>query len=376
MGATSGRSSASVVERLRARPTRFGFFQAVRILERAAARAEPAPARARRTFVGSDDPAAEAVRFRVTPSLGFPAHAIDRIRRREGQTHDEVTITFTGLTGPAGVLPDHYTELVLRRSRRRDNGLRDFLDLFNHRLVAFFYRAWVKYRPPVAYERAQMRGDTDAFSSAVRALVGLAAPSLSDRLGLSDESFMYYAGHLSRAPRSAAVIEQLVAERFGLPARLDQFAGEWRYLPENDRTRLPSARRPDGSYAVLGRDAMLGERCWDVTGRVRLWLGPMPYAAYRELLPGGDQAHALGDFTKMVLGPSLGAEVQLVLSQDDVPPLRLAGHATGDAPAEGEMPDDPDARRLGWDTWLAASSGETVLLGATLNVDDERAAVA
>ncbi len=49
----------------------------------------------------------------------------------------------------AGVLPHHYTELVIRRLQLRDTSLRDFLDVFHHRALSFFYRAWKKYRPPL-----------------------------------------------------------------------------------------------------------------------------------------------------------------------------------------------------------------------------------
>ena len=49
-----------------------------------------------------------------------------------------MTVTFMGLTGPKGVLPSHFTRLLLRRLRAKDATLRDFFDLLNHRRVALF----------------------------------------------------------------------------------------------------------------------------------------------------------------------------------------------------------------------------------------------
>ncbi len=138
---------------------RFDFFQAVRVLERdgasSSALSSDVPANQRPVPVGSDGPAArEPVRFHAQPTLGFPAAPIVSIVPREtlaeSSAHDsangsklppDMTITFMSMAGAGGVLPDHYTSLLIERVRYKDVGLRDFLDLFNHRLISLFYRA-------------------------------------------------------------------------------------------------------------------------------------------------------------------------------------------------------------------------------------------
>jgi len=47
----------------------------------------------------------------------------------------------------SGVLPP-ITPRWYRGVRAKDYALRDFLDLFNHRVISLFYRAWQKYRFP------------------------------------------------------------------------------------------------------------------------------------------------------------------------------------------------------------------------------------
>ena len=65
-------------------------------------------------------------------------------------------VAFLGLTGPSGVLPPHYTAHAdARVCAAKDTSLRDLLDMFNHRLISLFYRAWEKYRLPFAYERSR-----------------------------------------------------------------------------------------------------------------------------------------------------------------------------------------------------------------------------
>jgi type VI secretion system protein ImpH len=98
-----------------------------------------------------------------------------------------MVINFIGLTGPSAVLPTPYTELLLERVRYKDTALRDFLDLFNHRMASLFYRAWERSRFPVAYER----GGDNPFTQYLLDLVGMGTRGLRDRLAILDEGLLF-----------------------------------------------------------------------------------------------------------------------------------------------------------------------------------------
>src|SRR5215210_4546721 len=90
---------------------RFDFFQAVRLLERLGPDGVP---------VGGK-PGREVVRFRARASLSFPASSIHQLGRPEGPDAPvAMTVAFMGLTGPLGVLPTCYTELLMERVRAGD----------------------------------------------------------------------------------------------------------------------------------------------------------------------------------------------------------------------------------------------------------------
>ena len=171
MAAADGGESAGLIEALRREPYRFDFFQAVRLLEHLGGRAP----------VGRDAaPDEEAVRFRALPALRFPAAEISRL----SQTPDgppEMVVSFLGLTGPSGVLPQHYTTLLLSRIRGKDYSLRDFLDLFNHRITSLFHRAWEKYRLPFSYERSRQDGKEEGADPITTCLYARAARPTVDR---------------------------------------------------------------------------------------------------------------------------------------------------------------------------------------------------
>ena len=90
-----------------------------------------------------------------------------------------VEVNFMGLTGPLGVLPHRLHRTVADRIRQKDTALRDFLDLFHHRIISLFYQAWEKYRFTIAYER----GERDRFSHHLLDLIGLGTPRPAESPG-------------------------------------------------------------------------------------------------------------------------------------------------------------------------------------------------
>ena len=172
-------------------PYRFEFFQAVRLLEKIHTEKKP---------VGDTAlPYEEVARFRSRIAMDFPSSEIHEILQTEDgstdETKTEVIVNFMGMAGVSGVLPSHYTELVLDRIRHRDTTLWSFLDIFTHRAVSLFFRAWSKYRFPVGYER----GD-DSFTGFLFDFAGLGTKGLRGRSTIEDESLLAICRSYSSAP--------------------------------------------------------------------------------------------------------------------------------------------------------------------------------
>ena len=340
-GADTGGGSLALVERaLREEPYSFSFFQAVRLLEKL--NPERAPVG---RFV---DPDTEVVRFSVPPSLAFPPSEIHALELDDaGEAPAAMAVNFMGLTGPQGVLPYHYTLLVAERSRARDNTLRDFLDLFHHRMISLFYRAWEKHRFTVAYER----GESDRLTEHLLDLVGVGLETLRGQLSVPDEALAFYAGLLSLMPRGAVALEQLIEDYFDVPASVEQFVGGWYSLPLRDQCALGDEAN---ASARLGLGAVAGDEIWDQQARVRIRLGPMPRARYEEFLPTGSAYERLKALVRFFAHDQFDFEVQLTLSADEVPGCVL-----------GE--DSGEPQRLGWSTWIRTrpferDADETVLV--------------
>lgn len=349
MAAEDGREGAGLSRELFRAPYRFDFFQAVRLIERWYDERSRRDPRWRREPVGLDQPLREVVRFRALPSLGFPAGEISQIREppegpgaEPGSPPPEMVVAFLGLIGPSGVLPRHYTELVLRRIRDKDFALRDFLDLFHHRLISLFFRAWEKYRLPFAYERSQLDPSgrrPDLATRGLYSLVGMGTGGLRGRLDFDDEAFVYFGGHFSHFPRSASALEGLLGEYFEVPIVVQELQGQWLYLDRDDRALMPGPGLLDGRNNQLGVSLVVGERVWDIQCKFRLRIGPLDYPEFRALMPNGDALRPLCQMTRSFVGPELDFDVQLLLRPGQVPRCQLN-------PEEGQGP------YLGWNSWL------------------------
>ena len=314
---------AEVAADLRENAGEFAFFQAVRLLLRLVPE---------RSEVGRfAPPEREAVRFSAHNSLSFPPMEIHSLDWNTDPV--AMTVNFMGLTGPVGVLPQAYTELITERLRARDSTLAAFFDIFNHRAVSLFYQAWEKYRFPVTYER----DGKDRMTRSLLALIGTATAGLQDRIEVRDESLLYYAGLLGLQSRPAAGLRAVVEDYFDVPADVGQFVGAWQELDERDCCELdPDATDPAGQ---LGGGAVVGDAIWDQHARVRLRIGPMSAERYLEFLPGGSAYEPLRALTRFYCGADLELEVELVLARDEVPSCELG--------KEGES-----GPRLGWFTWM------------------------
>lgn len=329
MGASGRRTGPSLEELLFQHGHDFGFFQAVRLLNQISPH--------RQQVGGEAMPSSEIVRFCSHLSMSFPPGAIQRIDRSpDGDGPATMTVNFMGLTGPQGVLPAHYTELLVAREAEKDNALSAFLDIFNHRLISLFYRAWKKHHFVIGYERAARSGaQDDKFTQYLFDLIGMGTPGLRGRLGIRDQVLLSYAGLIVHRPHSASALGGILRDYFGEPVEIDQFRGRWFPLDEPSRSFL----RQDGVHNQLGVGAIAGDAVWNQQARFRVQVGPISLARFVEFLPGGKAFAELVELTRYFVGLALEFDIQLILKATEVPSCRLTDEGA-------------DAPRLGWLGWL------------------------
>ena len=301
------------------------FFQLIRLLHRIY------PER-RGVAEPTARPDQEVARFGASTSLAFPPGEIASLERPTADVPARAVVNFMGLVGPQGVLPLEYTHLVATRVASGDRVLRDFLDIFHHRMVSLFYRAWEKTHFFAAYER----GVEDRLSNYLGDLAGIGLPELQRALPIDRETLLYYVGLLAPHQRSATALEQLIADYFAVEVSVIQFTGGWYEIDERTQSTVGDEGEDAGQ---LGFGMVVGDAVYDPQAGIRIRIGPLSRQRYAEFLPGGSARARLREFVRFYAGDYLDIELQLVLKGDDVPVCQL-----------GEELDAPLA--LGWYTWL------------------------
>lgn len=354
---------SALLAALAAEPWSFDFFQAVRRLE-TTYRELPRVGTSGR----SED---DAVRFSQEASLAFPPCTVSAYTPSTDRAPTRMFVNFIGMLGPQGPLPLHLTEFARERERHsKDPTFSRFLDIFNHRIVSMFYRAWAAAQMPVSYDRTALRtrkktstenedgiappgepavrvGESgeDRWSVYVGSLFGLGMPSLFDRDSMPDVVKLHFAGRLIPHVRNAEGLVKSVGQYFGVPCDIREFVGQWLALPERYWTRL--GQRRDSS--MLGRAAVLGHSVWECQSKFTLILGPMGLSDYERMLPNSDSEGRLIDWVRLYAGDEFSWEARLILKEPEVPKLELGRKG-----------------RLGYTTWLLTSDGKPPAKGAAV----------
>lgn len=362
MSTPSRRKDPSVVAGLHANPYGYGFVQAVRLLERAVAGIDgEAPTHARNPVARHTPPATEVVRFHATQSLSFPASEIAHLDDKQtgaGVRQWHMNVNFMGLTGANGVLPYHYTELVLKRLKLKDRSMASFLDLFNHRLISLFYQASVKYRLPLEYERFDLgtvsRTSNDSHTKILLALIGLGTAGLTRRLSTSDDALLYYSGLFTNQIRTVDGLKQIIFQLFAIPVEVREFIGQWQELIDDVRTRLPGPPCPRGQNNQLGKTVMLGRKGWFSQGKIRIVLGTLTKKQFDAFAPGTPTLKALDEVVKLYINYEHDYEYVMRIQRRDIPrPMRLSRKTPP---------------KLAWDSWLSVNADAPADIDASVEI--------
>ncbi len=298
----------------------FEFHQVIKILEQLTPDA---------TTLGEGvTPHSEAVKIKARVSLSSPSSDIFSLENTETAQPPTLNVNFWGIAGLQGPLPTPYTELILKRMSDKDHTIKDFLDIFNHRLMSVMHRIRKKYQPALN----TLKPHQTMLGQCVQSFTGTNPQYASEQsLGMHPHSLLFYSGLLWQQPRSAAGLKHILSHYFAVPVSIAGFQGQWMKLDASQWTHIGA----QGQFNQLGQGAMLGTKVWDITSRSTIRIGPINEATFRRFLKTGDAFEPLFKIIDFYLPAHHKADINLIMQAKDVCSTKLDGKS-----------------QLGWTSWL------------------------
>ncbi|MFN0062479.1 MAG: type VI secretion system baseplate subunit TssG [Myxococcaceae bacterium] len=310
---------------------RMSFFALAKLLEQLTPDA---------AAVGRDGPpSAEAIFFRHDPALTFSSGDVSQIRfhaKRDPHSLDkatpplfDVTSTFLGLSGASTPLP-HYIAEEIAHEQSDAHPQRGFLDLFHHRLISLLFRAVLRY-DVTAETRLDARDD---WSKRLLALGGFDTYGSELEPGLDAGAMLQLVSLLSLRTRTAETLTHALNTLVGPHLQegrfeIEEFVPDWVAIDERTQLGVKHNR--------LGDTCILGARCLDGAGKVRIHVGPLSQQDYLRLVPGGDLLGQVESVVRAVASDPLAFDLELTFAPREAPKFQLSTQP---------------AVKLGQDIWL------------------------
>lgn len=310
-------------------------------------------------------PGEEPLRFAASERMHLVAGDLARVEpAAEGASGPPVRLVANvlGLAGATPALPAPYSELQLTRRRARDLSFADFLNLFDHRALSFFYRIVRKYSWTLLAERGRARGG-DPVQHFLTAVGGLSVEGLRERLDLPDAALVTLTAHLADGRRSARGVETILRIATGLPLRVVEACPVWMNVPAAEQTRIGTSGQyaqlgddPAGDEAQLGGAAMLGASVLDVQHHFTVEIGPLDYAGLHGFCAQPARRRLLSQLCVLAAGMEQRPSLTLLIPVEEIPELQLG--------------DEGSAALLGRTTWLGRPESRTGLASdCTIPID-------
>ena len=302
---------------LEAEPWRFDYFTVLRQLERSF--------KDRPRIGDSATRRDEYVQLGQDPYTDFPASNLARVVQDEDKPI-KIFVKYLGLLGPQGALPLATTEEAYYYVLAQDDAFPRFLDLFNHRFIQLFFRAWADSRPIVQHDRP----DADRFIAYIGSAIGVGSEPYQNLDSVPDSVKLGFAGLIGAQARCASRLAGAVCGMFGVQAEVEEFVGtrlvieaaEWTFLGKGHNT--------------LGEDALLGRTVFSVQDKIRIRIFTKNLAQYIRFLPSGDLCEPLADLVFFYNGEQLDWDVELAIPTGAAEPIKLGRFG-----------------QLGWTSWMA-----------------------
>lgn len=247
----------------------------------------------------------------------------------------EVYVNTLSLAGINGPLATPLTEILLDGVKNKDFSGVHFLDIFHHRLSSMWHRLRKRTYPHL-YRTPPLKTP-----------IGMLQQDLSGFKQQGDVPHTIFYDHFWHRSRSLHGLLQMIGVIFKISPSISAFEGEWKTIDDSEGSKIGDS----GQFQILGKNAILGLRCWEQAAGFSISLEPMSWDTLQQFLPFTDLTFGGAGFTKLkqLLTSYMGTQPKVVLK------LSLKkGENKGTCLKEKSA--------LGWNSWLIGDPADPLKL--------------
>jgi len=267
----------------------------------------------------------ECLRFSVIPDISFPPNNINKVTFNENQQQVHMYLSFFGLLGPLGILPEWYNELAILMDRKYKNEeqepgqykpspLTAFINMFQHRLTTFFYLAWKKT------QFTKFFYNDSNLTHYLMSLVGLGTKEAANLATDFDNIPLNYCGMISQGIPVRDTIQKIVASHLNTTVKITENMHRLLPLEKIDQTRLGH------KDSCLGVDVVCGNFYHDCQSAFQIDIGPISYNEYIKLvqIDNGRKHRSLIRLIQFIAGPEFEFDVNIYILKKEIPQIKLS----------------------------------------------------
>lgn len=271
------------------------------------------------------------LRFGQLAKLSFQEKQVHQIAT-EGEFL-KVKIKGFGMLGANGALPLHLSEAIYEKNlHEKDHTFNDFLDIFHHRLIGLFYKAWLSAEPAVMLDNQS----NPIFGEHIAGFVGNQPLANNGVEGLVKYSQFYYSSLLLNQNMPTHNLVEILRGYFDVPIQIEENIGEW-IEAKAHATQLSS--QPS---EPLGMGLLIGTHYFDATQKFRIVIGPVSTAKYLDFLKDGCLFNKLNQWVVRYTKHSYQFDIKIIVDKDDIRPSRLdTSHPLGRNSWLGQPKENP-----------------------------------
>ena len=247
-------------------------------------------------------------RFFSNPKINFPAGDIEQvaIQDEEGKRIFQIITNFLGLQGASGPLPGSILDEIAESSYDNESIQAQYLDFFNHHLLAIFHQIWRKYKYYIRFKP----DFSDNYSRNILNILGLS----KDFIGFSHlnwNKIFYYIGIIQSGIRTPQILADIIRHYFDLD---DVFIEEHvRQLVEVENEQKNKLGMQN---MMLGNNFISGDKVESFSNKFRVNIDNLTISEFYQFLPNTEKYKHLQELIRFLLKDPLPYDISLGLHPD------------------------------------------------------------